>query len=132
MSSELMRTYEDLTFSDASEVEVKRENANVDGDSAMGTMLRYGSEGAKKFNLLNVIPREYSDAHRDGVIHIHDLDFYTLTETCMQIDIEKLFDGGFNTGHGFLREPGEIRSYAALACIAIQSNQNDQHKRVCV
>ena len=93
-------------------------------------MLKYGSEGAKKFNLLYVVPPDESSAHANGDIHIHDLDFYSLTETCDQIDLEKLFTGGFNTGHGFLREPGEIRSYAALACIAIQSNQNDMHKRM--
>ncbi|MDR1674486.1 MAG: anaerobic ribonucleoside triphosphate reductase, partial [Oscillospiraceae bacterium] len=60
-------------------------------------------------------------------IHIHDLDFYALTATCCQIDLIKLFKGGFSTGHGFLREPSDIYSYSALACIAIQSNQNDQH-----
>lgn len=127
MNTSLMRTYEELTFSDAKAVDVKRENANIDGDTAMGTMLRYGSEGAKKFNLLYLIPEDISEAHRNGDIHIHDLDFYSLTETCVQIDLDKLFKDGFNTGHGFLREPGEIRSYAALACIAIQSSQNDQH-----
>lgn len=129
MNSSLMRSFEDLTFGRSEDVETKRENANIDGDSSMGTMLKYGSEGAKKFNLLYVVPPDASEAHSRGDIHIHDLDFYTLTETCCQIDLEKLFTNGFNTGHGFLREPGEIRSYAALACIAIQSNQNDQHKR---
>lgn len=63
----------------------------------------------------------------EGDIHIHDLDFLTLTTTCCQIDIIKLFKDGFSTGHGFLREPNDIQSYSALACIAIQSNQNDQH-----
>lgn len=292
MNSSLMRSFEDLTFGRSEDVETKRENANIDGDSSMGTMLKYGSEGAKKFNLLYVVPPDASDSHSRGDIHIHDLDFYSLTETCTvshmkvvaklkgsnskptemtieelaeslgivetdvwvnpkssfiwsfdsfkkikgivrheigdkkvlrihsnavtievtdnhlvtiqnesgysdikaselkigdtlfsspyidssiqyaifdtkdyiidsideieytgyvydvetgdnhfmingavvhnccQIDLEKLFKGGFNTGHGFLREPGEIRSYAALACIAIQSNQNDQHKSV--
>lgn len=295
MNTSLMKSYEDLTFGKSSEVETKRENANIDGDSSMGTMLKYGSEGAKKFNLLYVVPPEESEAHSNGDIHIHDLDFYSLTETCTcrhskiiikdggprakaietdmgffdqfldnypvdtvvsmlrpiyiydngkftrikncvrhsaegkrvlrihskaatfegtdnhtipvvtadggykelhaseiqvgmrfidamynddeikyghfspddfviisieelhydgqyvydvettshyfmtngihvhnccQIDLEKLFHNGFNTGHGFLREPGEIRSYGALACIAIQSNQNDMHKRV--
>ena len=130
MNTSLMKSYEDLTFGKSSEVETKRENANIDGDSSMGTMLKYGSEGAKKFNLLYVVPPEESEAHSNGDIHIHDLDFYSLTETCCQIDLEKLFHNGFNTGHGFLREPGEIRSYGALACIAIQSNQNDMHKRV--
>lgn len=130
MNTSLMKSYEDLTFGKSEDVETKRENANIDGDSSMGTMLKYGSEGAKRFNLLYVVPPEQSKAHSDGDIHIHDLDFLSLTETCCQIDLEKLFNGGFNTGHGFLREPGEIRSYAALACIAIQSNQNDQHKRI--
>lgn len=130
MNTSLMRSFEDLTFGKSEDVETKRENANIDGDSAMGTMLKYGSEGAKKFNLLYIVPPEESEAHSNGDIHIHDLDFLALTQTCCQIDIEKLFKNGFNTGHGFLREPGEIRSYAALACIAIQSNQNDQHKRV--
>ena len=130
MNSSLMKSFEDLTFGRSKDLNSKRENANIDGDSSMGTMLKYGSEGAKKFNLLYVVPPEESDAHINGDIHIHDLDFYSLTETCCQIDLEKLFRNGFSTGHGFLREPSEIRSYAALACIAIQSNQNDMHKRV--
>lgn len=293
MNTSLMASYRALTFGASKDVETKRENANIDGDSAMGTMLKYGSEGAKKFNLLYLVPPEQSEAHSNGDIHIHDLDFLALTETCIvehsklvikprganstpieidanyfdkyldnvpadtvvdikseqvfvydsvgfkrvkncvrhsatgkrilrihskaatievtdnhivpvivdgtlkelkacdihigmkfinamyngydimygtyqsdefiidsiseleyhgeyvydlettshyfmtngvrvhnccQIDLEKLFHNGFNTGHGFLREPGEIRSYAALACIAIQSNQNDQHR----
>lgn len=125
--SELMKIYEGITFKDASSNDLKRENANIDGDTSMGTMLKYGSEGAKYFNLLSVIKPEISAAHKSGDIHIHDLDFYTLTTTCCQIDIVKLFKGGFFTGHGYLREPGNILTYAALACIAIQANQNDQH-----
>ncbi|HBN96323.1 MAG TPA: anaerobic ribonucleoside triphosphate reductase, partial [Firmicutes bacterium] len=66
-------------------------------------------------------------AHAEGDIHIHDKDFYLLTETCCQIDLHKLFKTGFSTGHGFLREPQSIESYAALACIALQSNQNEMH-----
>lgn len=127
MNTRLMKTYEDLTFKDAADNDIKRENANIDGDTAMGTMLKYGSEGAKQFYEMFVLKPEHAKAHREGDIHIHDLDFLTLTTTCCQIDIEKLFKGGFSTGHGFLREPNDIQSYAALACIAIQSNQNDQH-----
>lgn len=127
MGTRLMKTYEDLTFKDAKDNDVKRENANIDGDTAMGTMLKYGSEGSKQFYEMFVLKPEHSKAHREGDIHIHDLDFLTLTTTCCQIDIEKLFKGGFSTGHGFLREPNDIQSYSALACIAIQSNQNDQH-----
>jgi ribonucleoside-triphosphate reductase (formate) len=127
MNTRLMKIYEDLTFKDASENDTKRENANIDGDTAMGTMLKYGSEGAKQFYEMFVLKPEHGKAHREGDIHIHDLDFLTLTTTCCQIEIEKLFKNGFSTGHGFLREPNDIQSYAALACIAIQSNQNDQH-----
>ena len=127
MNTRLMKVYEDLTFQSSLENDVKRENANIDGDTAMGTMLKYGSEGAKQFYEMFILDPAHAKAHRDGDIHIHDLDFLTLTTTCCQIDLLKLFDGGFSTGHGFLREPNDIRSYAALACIAIQSNQNDQH-----
>lgn len=127
MNTRLMKVYEDLTFQSSLENDVKRENANIDGDTAMGTMLKYGSEGAKQFYEMFILDPEHAKAHREGDIHIHDLDFLTLTTTCCQIDLLKLFKGGFSTGHGFLREPNDIRSYSALACIAIQSNQNDQH-----
>ncbi len=127
MNTKLMRVYDEITFSDAKASDMKRDNANIDGDTAMGTMLKYGSEGAKDYYEKCILPPEQSKAHREGDIHIHDFDFYTLTTTCCQIDISKLFEGGFSTGHGYLREPNDIRSYAALACIAIQSNQNDQH-----
>ena len=127
MNTRLMKIYEDLTFKSSLENDIKRENANIDGDTAMGTMLKYGSEGAKQFCEMFILDPEHSRAHREGDIHIHDLDFYTLTTTCCQIDLLRLFKGGFSTGHGFLREPNDIRSYSALACIALQSNQNDQH-----
>ena len=127
MNTRLMTTIRDLTFKDAKDNDLKRENANIDADTAMGTMLKYGSESAKQFYEMCVIDPRFAKAHREGDIHIHDLDFLTLTTTCCQIDLLKLFHDGFSTGHGFLREPNDIRSYSALACIAIQSNQNDQH-----
>ncbi len=127
MNTQLMKIYEDLTFKSAKDNDVKRENANIDGDTAMGTMLKYGSEGAKQFYKMYILNPKHAKAHEDGDIHIHDLDFLTLTTTCCQIDLLKLFKGGFSTGHGYLREPNDIASYSALACIAIQSNQNDQH-----
>ncbi|UOO37254.1 anaerobic ribonucleoside triphosphate reductase [Oscillospiraceae bacterium CM] len=127
MNTRLMQTYEEITYADARDSDVKRENANIDGDTAMGVMLKYGSEGAKQFYNMFVLNPDHAKAHTDGDIHIHDLDFLTLTTTCTQIDITKLFKGGFSTGHGTLREPNDIASYSALGCIAIQSNQNDQH-----
>ena len=127
MNTRLMKVYEDLTFKSAKDNDLKRENANIDGDTAMGTMLKYGSVGAKEFYEMYVLDPRHAKAHAEGFIHIHDLDFYTLTTTCTQIDLTRLFNKGFSTGHGHLRTPNDISSYAALACIAIQSNQNDQH-----
>ncbi len=123
----LMGAFRDIVSVDAGASDIKRENANIDGDTAMGAMLKFGSEGAKHYYESFMLKPEHAEAHRSGDIHIHDLDFYSLTTTCCQIDLMSLFRGGFSTGHGHLREPRDIRSYSALACIAIQSNQNDQH-----
>lgn len=127
MNGRLMKVLEDITFKEACDSDIKRENANINSDAPMGIMLKYGSESAKQFYEMYVLNPKHAAAHREGDIHIHDLDFLTLTTTCCQIDILKLFHGGFFTGHGTLREPQDIRSYAALCCIAIQTNQNDQH-----
>ena len=125
--SRLMKTLYDITYKDSKDNDIKRENANIDGDTAMGVMLKYGSEAAKEFYLNQMINPRFAKAHQNGDIHIHDLDFYSLTMTCCQIDLIDLFKGGFSTGDGYIREPNSIRSYASLACIAIQANQNDQH-----
>ena len=127
MNTRLMKTFEDIAYKDAIDSDIKRENANINGDTAMGAMLKFGSEGSKQFYEMYVLDPRFAKAHREGDIHIHDLDFYTLTTTCCQIDLLDLFHNGFSTGHGVLREPNDIYSYSALACIAIQANQNDQH-----
>lgn len=124
---DLMNIYNELTFKNAKDADMKRENANIDADTAMGTMLKYGSEGSKYFIDNYILPKDIAAAHINGDIHIHDKDFYMLTETCCQIDLLKLFKNGFSTGHGYLREPNSIQSYSALACIAIQANQNEMH-----
>ena len=281
--SSLMRSIDEMNNATAKSSDSKRENANIDGDTAMGTMLKFGTTASKEYYLNEVIPEEMSNAHREGYIHIHDLDFHSLTTTCLtsntsicikvngetinttfayfdkyfnnnvdinnsqlmiptndnkifiksendftlvnwcsrrkvfdnevvyeiqtetdsivatenhifpidvnghkslvfaknlkignslynvsnnklctitsvnivdycgfvydietnthffnannllvhnctQIGIGKLLDKGFSTGHGHLRSPNSINTAAALACIAIQSNQNDQHK----
>lgn len=121
----LMDTYRDIFFADSVDVDFKRDNANINTDASMGIMLKLGAEGAKHFVDNYVLPEEFAVADRENWIHIHDKDFSLITLNCCQIDLLKLFHGGFSTGHGFLREPNSIRSYASLACIAIQSNQND-------
>lgn len=123
-----LKTIEGLGLKTANEDDTKRENANIDGDSAMGTMLQYGSTISKEFAKTYLMKKKFADAHDDGYIHIHDMDFLAMgTTTCMQIELDKLFKKGFSTGHGHLRPPKSIISYSALAAIAIQSNQNDQH-----
>lgn len=124
-SGALMKLMKELTFTDSKHCEIKRENANINGNSTMGTMLKYGSEIAKDFNKKFLIREEHVKAYEQGIIHIHDMDFYALTLNCLQIDVGKLLDNGFNTGHGALRSPGSIGSAATLVCIIIQSNQNE-------
>ena len=125
MNKELMVNYRDIFFSDSKDVDLKRDNANINTDASMGIMLKLGTEGAKKFVDNYVLSEEFLEADKNNWIHIHDKDFSLITLNCCQIDLLKLFRGGFSTGHGFLREPNSIRAYASLACIAIQSNQND-------
>lgn len=127
-SHKFLKSIESLGLKTAAEVDDKRENANVDGDTAMGTMLQYGSTVSKEFAKAYLMEYRFAEAHESGDIHIHDMDFMPMgTTTCCQIDLKKLFTNGFSTGHGHLREPNDIMSYGALAAIAIQSNQNDQH-----
>lgn len=119
--------FDSITILQAKDSDLKRDNANINGDSPMGAMLQYGANSAKEYNLEYLVRPEIAELHRSGWLHIHDLDFYAWTTTCTQIELRKLFKDGFNTGHGHLRAPKSIGSYAALAAIAIQSNQNDQH-----
>jgi len=123
-----LKSIEGLGLKSAGEEDAKRENANVDGDTAMGTMLQYGSTISKEFAKSYLMKPKFAKAHDDGTIHVHDMDFIPMgTTTCMQIELDRLFKNGFSTGHGHLRKPNDIMSYSALAAIAIQSNQNDQH-----
>ena len=119
--------FDNITALSSRDSDLKRDNANINGDTPMGAMLQQGANTAKEYYLDTMIDPEIAALHREGWIHIHDLDFYGWTTTCTQIDLLTLFADGFNTGHGHLREPKSIGSYAALAAIAVQSNQNDQH-----
>ena len=122
----LMETYHDLFFADAEGMDLKRDNANVNADAPMGVLLKLGTEGAKYYINNYVLTPDVQEAHRDGWIHLHDLDLSLLCVNCEQIDLLKLFrDGGVNTGHGYLRQPQSVRSASALGCIILQSGQND-------
>ncbi len=123
-----LKSIENLGLKSANEDDSKRENANIDGNSPMGTMLQYGATVSKEFAKAYLMKQEYASMHDEGAIHIHDMDFLAMgTTTCCQIDLSRLFKNGFDTGHGFVRAPQDISTYASLAAIVIQANQNDQH-----
>lgn len=125
VNSVVNKTITDLIYVDSKDNDDKRENANIDGDSTMGSMLKIGGTVTKEYNLTNLVKPKYTEMHRDGAIHIHDLDFMALCFNCLQIPLGKLLDNGFATGHGYLRTPATISSAAILACIIIQADQND-------
>ncbi len=106
--------------------ETSRENANI-SNSPSAKMLQIASAASKKYYLTRLIPEEMSQAHIRGDIHIHDLDFYGKTLTCIQIPLGRLLSEGFNTGHGHIRSPKRPTSATALAAIILQSSQNDMH-----
>ena len=123
-----LKSLENLGLKSANEEDAKRENANIDGNSPMGTMLQYGSTVSREFAKAYLMKPEYAKMHDQGEIHIHDMDFLAMgTTTCCQIDLSRLFKNGFDTGHGYVRPPQDISTYSSLAAIVIQANQNDQH-----
>lgn len=124
-NDDITKTYRKMSESSSKDMDLMRENANINGDATMGLMLRFGSEACKDFTTKYILKPEWSFAHKNGDFHMHDLDFSRLCWNCCQIDLTKLFHHGFSTGHGYLREPSSIRTASALACIALQSNQND-------
>lgn len=127
-NSSIIRSIRKITDFDTVEEDSKRENANIDGNTAMGMMLQYGSTISKEYCKQYILKPLYAVAHDNGDIHIHDMDFMNMgTLTCCQIDCLKLFENGFSTGHGFIRTPNDILTYTALAAIVIQADQNDQH-----
>lgn len=128
MKSGTMNMMRELTKTEAEESDIKRENGNIDGNTAMGLMLKYGSEISKEFAFAEMVSPEFAQAHKEGWIHLHDADFINMgTLTCCQLPLHRKFEQGFSTGHGYLRPPKSIRAASAQACIAIQANQNDQH-----
>ncbi|NLP42939.1 MAG: anaerobic ribonucleoside triphosphate reductase, partial [Veillonellaceae bacterium] len=118
--SELMDAVADIL------VETSRENANV-SNSPSAKMLQIASAASKAYYLTRLIPEKIATAHVKGDIHIHDLDFYGKTLTCVQIPLGKLLKSGFNNGHGYIRPPKRPSSATALAAIILQSSQNDMH-----
>lgn len=123
--NDLSKTFNEILNSDARDSDLKRENANQDGNAPMGLMLFFGSETEKQYVKRFLISPKFTDLHDSGYFHIHDLNMYACTFNCCNIGLKDLFKKGFSTGHGVIREPQSIQSATALTSIIIQSNQND-------
>lgn len=124
-NSALTKTFNKLLNLDAKDSDLKRENANVNGNAPMGLMLFFGSETEKQYAKQYLISKKFSYEHDNGDFHIHDLNLYACTFNCCNIGIKKLLKNGFSTGHGIIREPQSISSALAITAIIIQANQND-------
>lgn len=108
--------------------DVNLSNANMSSHTPAGQMMTFASEITKDYTYKYLLPKQYAEAHQLGDIHIHDLDYYpTKTTTCIQYDLDDLFERGFHTKNGSIRTPQSIQSYATLATIIFQTNQNEQH-----
>ena len=124
-NTQLTKIFDDINKIESSDLDLKRENANIDANTSMGTMLKIGTEASKDYNLKYLIKPKFAMQHENGDFHVHDLDFYSITMNCLFIPLAKLLKSGFNTGHGTVREPQSIKTAANLACIVLQSNQNE-------
>lgn len=124
-NSKLTKTFNDLLFKDAEDFDLKRENANQNGNAPMGLMLFFGSETEKEYVKRHLISEKFAYEHDNGDFHIHDLNMYACTFNCCNIGLKNLLKYGFSTGHGTIREPQSISSALALTAIIIQANQND-------
>lgn len=108
--------------------DINLSNANMSSHTPAGQMMTFASEVTKDYTYKYLLPKQFSEAHLFGDIHIHDLDYYpTKTTTCIQYDLDDLFERGFRTKNGSIRTPQSIQSYATLATIIFQTNQNEQH-----
>ena len=108
--------------------DVNLSNANMSSHTPAGQMMTFASEVTKDYTYKYLLPKRFAEAHQLGDIHIHDLDYYpTKTTTCIQYDLDDLFERGFHTKNGSIRTPQSIQSYATLATIIFQTNQNEQH-----
>ncbi|MGL5042174.1 MAG: anaerobic ribonucleoside triphosphate reductase [Culicoidibacterales bacterium] len=108
--------------------DVNNENANMSAHTPAGQMMTFASEVTKDYTYKYLLHENHALLHQNGDIHIHDLDYYpTKTTTCLQYDLADLFTRGFTTKNGSIRTPQSIQSYATLATIIFQTNQNEQH-----
>ena len=124
--SAIVKTIKEITESDIKSSNILRDNANESGATPAGAYGKIASETNKMYNLLNNINRKYAEEHKNGYIHIHDLNQYNLTFNCLFAPIGKLLQTGFDSGTGFLRSPTSIQTAAALTAVILQLQSNQQ------
>ena len=108
--------------------DITRENANMNTDSPAGMMMKFASETTKPFVDDYLLSAEARDAVRHGYLHIHDKDYYpTKSLTCVQHPLEKILQNGFIAGHGESRPAKRIETASVIACISLETAQNEMH-----
>ena len=108
--------------------EVTRENANMNADTPAGMMMKFASEATKPFVDDFLLSEDVRDAVKHNYLHIHDKDYYpTKSLTCVQHPLDHILQGGFQAGHGSSRPAKRIETASVLACISMETAQNEMH-----
>ena len=108
--------------------DVTRENANMNADTPAGMMMKFASESTKPFVDDYLLSEESRDAVANNYLHIHDKDYYpTKSLTCVQHPLDHILEGGFSAGHGSSRPAKRIETASVLACISMETAQNEMH-----
>lgn len=117
-----------LEIIEAKNNDITRENANMNTDSPAGMMMKFASESTKPFVDDYLLSPEVRNAVRDNLIHIHDKDYYpTKSLTCVQHPLDRILQRGFVVGHGESRPAKRIETASVLACISLETAQNEMH-----
>ena len=117
-----------LEIINAKHNDITRENANMNAESPAGMMMKFASETTKPFVDDYLLSDEAREAVRDNYLHIHDKDYYpTKSLTCVQHPLDKILNHGFWAGHGESRPAKRIETASVLACISMETAQNEMH-----
>lgn len=117
-----------LEIIEAKNNDITRENANMNTDSPAGMMMKFASESTKPFVDDYLLSPDVRNAVRDNLIHIHDKDYYpTKSLTCVQHPLDRILQRGFVVGHGESRPAKRIETASVLACISLETAQNEMH-----
>lgn len=117
-----------LGIINGSDADVLTENANMNSETPSGLMYKLASETSKENTVMCLLTREARQAVEGNYIHIHDMDYYpTKSLTCLQHPLNKILENGFRAGHGASRPAKRIETAAMLACISLETVQNEMH-----